>query len=637
VTERSAAARAVPEGLRAFLATETGSTSVLLAATLAGLLWANSPWGGSYEAFWHTDFAVRLGDHGFSLDLKHWVNDGLMALFFFVVGLEISREVKVGQLRDRRLIAVPFCAALGGMIVPALIFFAVNAGGPGAGGWGIPMASDTAFVLGLLAIIGTRCPEPLRAFLLTLAVVDDIGAILVIAVFYTENLSVTALLIAVALTGLIVAARWLRLWRAPAYVVLGIGVWAAMLESGIHPTLAGILLGALVTVYAPSDHKLLRAGEAVQALSRDPSPELAREATRSVQATVSINERLQLLLHPWTGYVIVPIFALANAGVRLDGETLRRAATSPVTIGIVVALVAGKFIGVSLGTWIPLRFNWGDLPGGLVWGQLLGGAAVSGIGFTVSLFITDLAFAGDPGLQSDAKIGIMTGSLLAALLGWVVFRLAWDRGAVCAPPGLEPRDERDVEPEPLPPVTGRDHVLGPATAAVTLVEYGDFECPYCGKTEKVLAELRRQYGDRLRLVFRHFPLREIHPHAVAAALVSEAAADHGLFWEAHDLLFRHQLALTDADLSRYGEELGFDPWADVEPHRARINSDREEGERSGVMGTPTFFVNGEIYEGDHDLASFQTAIDAALAGAPAPGDEAGMGDQCRIRTGRNDT
>lgn len=608
----------MPEGLRAFLATESGSTSVLLAATVAGLVWANLPFGDSYDTFWRTVLAVRLGDGGFSLDLKHWVNDGLMTLFFFVVGLEISREIRVGQLRDRRVVAVPFVAALGGMVLPAAIYALVNAGGPGGAGWGVPMASDTAFVLGLLAVIGTRCPEPLRAFLLTLAVVDDVGAILVVAVFYTDDLSVPALLLALALFAAIAASRWLRLWRPPAYVLLGLAVWGAVLESGIHPTLAGIVLGATVVVYAPRDAQFLRAGELVQALSREPSPELAREATRSVQQTVSINERLQLRLHPWTSYVIVPIFALANAGVVLDGRTLREAATSRVTLGIVLGLLAGKFAGIALGTWLPLRLNWGVLPGNLVWGQLLGGAAVSGIGFTVSLFITDLAFADDPGLQSQAKIGIICGSLLAAGLGWLVFRLAWDRGAACAPPAAEPVPE--AERAPLPPPSPDDHAIGPPDAAITLVEYGDFECPYCGRAYWVLDDLLERYGGSVRFVFRHFPLREVHPHAVPAAVVSEAASDHGLFWEMYGTLFGNQLALTDADLTRYAASLGFNPWEDLERHRARVNADREGGERAGVGATPTFFINGNLYEGPYDLESFAAAIDAALDDATTEGD-----------------
>ncbi|WP_067483395.1 Na+/H+ antiporter NhaA [Actinomadura hibisca] len=629
MTERSHAPRVVPEGLRAFLATETGSTSVLLVATLAGLVWANSPWGDTYDTFWHTTLAVEFGARSFDLDLEHWVNDGLMALFFFVVGLEIWREIKVGQLRDRRLVAVPLVAALGGMALPALIYYVINAGGPGASGWGIPMASDTAFVLGLLAVLGARCPAPLRVFLLTLAVADDVGAILVVAVFYTEKLNWTALLIALLLIALIVAMRWIRLWRGPAYVVLGFGLWVATVESGIHPTLAGLLLGITVAVYAPKDRQLLEAGEAVQALTRDPTPEQAREVQRSVQQAVSVNDRLQLLLHPWTSYVIVPVFAVANAGVQLDGATLRAAASSPVTHGVVLGLVVGKFVGITAGTWLPLRLKWGELPGNLQWGQVLGGAATSGIGFTVSLFITGLAFRDDPALQSQAKIGILTGSTVSALLGWLIFRLAWNKGGACAPPDAE---RSDSPPEPMPPITAADHTRGPADAPVTLVEYGDYECPYCGQAEEILHELRSRYGDRLRVVFRHFPLREIHPHAFPAALVAEDAADAGKFWEMHEVLFANQLALTDADLTRYAEEMGVRPWGDVPGHLARVDGVRDGGARAGVEGTPTFFVNGVLHEGSYDVESLGEAVEAALRAAPEPhpGND-GFSGQCEIR------
>lgn len=611
------AVRALPPGLRAFLATEVGSTSVLLAATAAGLLWRNGPFGDSYDGFWHTPLAISVGNAEFSLTLLDWVNEGLMTLFFFVIGLEISREVVVGQLRHRRIVAVPVSAAIGGMAVPALIYTAVNAGGPGSAGWGIPMASDTAFVLGLLTVVGARCAEPLRAFLLTLAVADDIGAILVVAVFYTRGFSAWLLLVVVALFALVVLARRVRLGRAPVYVLLGVGMWYAALRSGVHPTLVGIALGVLVNVYAPSEYQILQAGELVHALGRDPSPELAREASRSVRQVVSVNERLQLLLHPWTSYLIVPLFALANAGVRLDPAGLRAAATSPISIGIVLALVVGKFVGISVGSWVPLRLNIGDLPGNLVWGQLFGGAAVAGVGFTVSLFITLLAFD-DPAMQSQAKIGIIAGSLLAAGLGWLIFRLAWDRGAVCAPPS-GPDEPPPYDGPLIDEVTPSDHVLGPADAPVTLVEYGDYECPYCGKAHRVVKELLELYGDRLRFAFRHFPLREIHPHAMAAAVVAEAAADAGRFWEMHDLLFANQRALTDLDLEAYAAELGVDPWANVAEHRDRVQASVDSGVRNGVQGTPTFFINETRYEGEHIVAAMSEAINAALIAARSTG------------------
>ncbi|MGN9788313.1 Na+/H+ antiporter NhaA [Nonomuraea sp. ZG12] len=593
--------------LRAFFKNEASSTTALLAATVLAMLWANSPWGETYEAFWHTSMGLSFGDATFSLDLRHWVNDGLMTLFFFVIGLEVSYEVRMGQLRDRRLIAVPAIAALGGLIVPAAIYLAFNAGGPGAVGWGVPIATDTAFVLGLLAVVGARCPEPLRAFLLTLAIVDDILAIMVVAIFYTESLSIPALLTAVALLAAIMTLRWLKIWRAPAYIVLGFGLWLATLESGVHPTLVGIALGVLVFVYAPSDHKLLRAGEAVQEFTSSPSPRAAAQATRLVRMAVSVNERLQMRLHPWTAFVIVPVFALANAGIRLDAETLRNAATSPIAIGVALGLLVGKLIGITIGTWLPLRLNWGVLPGNLVWGQLLGGAAVSGIGFTVALFIVDLAFE-DPRLHSEAKIGILAGSLLAALLGWIVFKLAWDRGGVCAPPEAEPEEELPVLlSEPVGP---DDHVRGPKNPAVTIVEYGDFECPYCGRLHPILESLRDRHKD-LRIVFRHFPLRTLHPRAVPAAMAAQAAADAGRFWEMHDMLFDNQRFLTDEDLNRYAAQLDVDPWSDIRLHTARVGRDEASGRASGVRGTPTLFINGVRYQGGLDLESISKAVDRA--------------------------
>ncbi|MFG2077504.1 Na+/H+ antiporter NhaA [Nonomuraea maritima] len=591
--------------LRAFLRTEAGSTSVLFAATVLALVWANSPWSHTYEAFWHTPMGISFGDAAFSLDLRHWVNDGLMTVFFFLIGLEVSYEIRLGQLRDRRLVAVPAVAAFGGMLVPAGIYLILNAGGPGAGGWGVPIATDTAFVLGVLAVAGARCPDPLRAFLLTLAIVDDVLAIFIIAVFYTEQLSVPALLIAALLLAAIVTLRWLRIWRAPAYIVLGFSLWVATLQSGIHPTLVGIALGILVFVYAPTDHKLLLAGEAVQVFTSTPSARAAREATRRVQRAVSVNERLQLRLHPWSSYVIVPVFALANAGVRLDGEALRAAATSPVAIGVTLGLLLGKFVGISLGTWLPLRLRWGILPGNLVWGQLLGGAAVSGIGFTVALFIVDLAFE-DPVLHDQAKIGILAGSLLSAALGWLIFKLAWDRGGVCAPPEAEPSEELPVTLSV--PVGPGDHVRGPADARVTIVEYADFECPYCGRIHPVLEEVLRKNPD-VRLVFRHFPLRTLHPRAAPAAIVAEAAADEGRFWEMHDILYDNQRFLTDADLEHYAAELAVDAWGNVSRHVARIGLDETSGRDSGVRGTPTLFLNGRRYEGSLDLDSITRAVE----------------------------
>ncbi len=419
--------------LRRFLATEVGSGLLLVVATVVALVWANSPFGDSYERLWATEAGIRVGGFELVMDLRHWVDDGLMALFFLVVGLEVTREVTVGELRDRRTIGVPVLAALGGMILPALIFVAINAGGAGVRGWGIAMATDIAFVLGALALLGPRCPDQLRLFLLTVAIVDDIGAILVIAVFYSEDIALGPLLVATVLVGALLALRYLRIWRSPAYIAVGLALWLAVHESGVHATIAGVLFGLLIATRAPAPST--EVDMYARALAEDPAtPEQARLTRLAATATISPNERIQYALHPWTSRLIVPVFALANAGVRLDGDTLRQAATSPVTIGIVVALVVGKSVGITGSTLLALRLRVGVLAGDIRRGQLVGGATLAGIGFTVALFIADLAFD-DPALREQAVVGVLAGSLLAAGLGATVFRFLGDRGGVCAPPG----------------------------------------------------------------------------------------------------------------------------------------------------------------------------------------------------------
>jgi NhaA family Na+:H+ antiporter len=323
-------------------------------------------------------------------------------------------------------------AAVGGMLLPALIYLGWNAGGAGGDGWGIAMATDIAFVLGALALVGPRCPDQLRLFLLTVAIVDDIGAILVIAIFYSDDLSVPPLLVAVALVGALVALRWIRVWRSPAYVAVGLGLWLAVYESGVHATIAGVLIGLLVATRPPALAEEL--DPYARALTEDTTAEHARLAGLAAASTVSPNERIQHALHPWTSFLIVPIFAFANAGIRLDGETLRTAATSPITLGIITALVFGKTIGVAGSTLLALRLRLGVLPGEIMRGQLFGGATLAGIGFTVALFIADLAFS-DAALRDQAVVGILAGSALAAVLGMLVFRFLGDRGGVCAPPG----------------------------------------------------------------------------------------------------------------------------------------------------------------------------------------------------------
>jgi Na+:H+ antiporter, NhaA family len=430
--------------LRRFIANEAGSAAVLLIATVAALIWANSPWSDGYSRFWDTPIQVDVGSHGMSLDLRHIVNDAAMAVFFLVLGLEIGRETKAGELRDRRSVTVPACGAIGGMLLPIAIFLAINHASPAAHGWGIVMSSDTAFVLGVLALFGPRCPDQLRLFLLALAVVDDLGAITVMAVFYTEQVKVGPLVIAVLLVGCFFGLRWLGVWRLTPYVILSLALWSATYASGVHPTLAGVLAGLLIPASDPAKIRVRELAVFGRALIENPSADGVRLANLAASATVSANERLQTWLHPWSAYFVIPAFGLANAGVSLSAENLRTAAQSPVTIGIALALVVGNAVGITAASTIALRTGIGVLPGRVRYSHLFGGAVLAGIGFTISLFITDLAFE-DQALRDQAKIGILAGSLIAALIGAWVLRVMGERTSLCSPAG-------DSAPASLPPL-----------------------------------------------------------------------------------------------------------------------------------------------------------------------------------------
>ncbi|MFI5613277.1 Na+/H+ antiporter NhaA [Amycolatopsis sp. NPDC051903] len=420
----------VSAGFRRFLATEAGSAVLLLAATVAALVWANVA-GVNYDAFWGTHAGVEVGTAHFSLNLRDWVNDVAMVVFFAVVGLEISREVSVGELHDVRSIVVPACGALGGLALPAIIYFLFNSSGAAAVGWGIPMSSDTAFLIGVLALFGPRCPDQLRLFLLTLAIGDDIGAITVMAVFYTHHVSVPALVVAAVLILALLGLRWLGVWRLTPYLVVGVGLWAAVDASGVHPTLAGVLIGLIVPAGAVDGHTRERLRLYGRAVIERADAVRVRLATTAMKATLSANERLQAILHPISAYVIIPVFGLANAGVQLDSTTLRTAASSTVTLGVAVGLIVGNTVGISLGAGIALRTGLGNLPGRVRYGHLIGGAILAGIGFTIALFITGLAFT-DPGLQQQAKVGVLAGSLFAAVLGSVVLRVLGERLPLCS-------------------------------------------------------------------------------------------------------------------------------------------------------------------------------------------------------------
>jgi Na+/H+ antiporter NhaA len=438
---RTAWARNVAAPVRDFLSTETGGAVVLLAATLAALIWANSPWSDSYDSVWHTELSIRLGDSGITMDLREWVNQGLMTFFFLVVGLEAKRELGQGQLRERPRLAALTLMALGGMGTAVAIYLAFNAGGSGADGWGAAMSTDTAFALGVLALVargGTR----LRVRVLTVAVVDDLVALVVIATAYTEHLSFKPLMVAVALFAGLLALRWAPLtWRTAAAVILGFGVWVALHESGIDPVVAGLAVGLVTSAYPPARTDLEQVTELTRSFREQPTPALARSAQLGVAWSISLNDRLQYRLHPWTSFVIVPLFALANAGVHIDAGLLGDAVTSPITLGIVVGYVVGKPVGILITAWISSRTLLRGLRLGISWPVITGGGVVAGVGFTVSLLISNIAFEGRD--LEEAKIGVLAAALLASVGAWAAFRvIAHLPAPVRARPGQRDRGRR---------------------------------------------------------------------------------------------------------------------------------------------------------------------------------------------------
>jgi Na+/H+ antiporter NhaA len=611
----SAWSRNLGTPLRDFLRTETSGAGILLAAAVAALVWANVD-AGSYERVWRTRLAIELGGGTLALDLRGWVNSGLMTLFFLVVGLEARREFDLGELRDRRRFMLPLAAGLGGMGVAIAIYLAFNAGHASRQGWGAAMSTDTAFALGLLALVGPRFPGRLRAFLLTVMVVDDLAALAVITTVYSGSVTAGPLMAAAALFGVVLAVRALGVHNGVVYLALGVAIWVCLFKSGVEPVVVGLAMGLLTYAYPAGRSDLERATERFRQFREQPTPELARSARLGLRAAVSPNARLQQLYHPWTSYVIVPLFALANAGIALDGTFLRHAAHSPVTLGIMVGYVAGKPAGIIGTAWLISRVTRGRLRPPVGWAAVAGGGTIAGIGFTVSLLVSTLAFHGRQ--LAEAKAGVLGAAVGAALVTWLVFR-----GAAALPTPMrlrvllgtaEPIVDLYVEVDPR-----RDHIRGPDDAPVTIVEYGDFECPYCGRAESVLRELLRDFGD-VRYVWRHLPLTDVHPNAQLAAEAAEAAAEQGAFWEMHDRLLEHQDALAPDELVRHAGAIGLDSErfeGDLAAHAgaARVADDVDSADLSGVSGTPTFFVNGRRHYGAYDIATLSRAVKAAGARA----------------------
>ncbi|MFZ0388454.1 MAG: Na+/H+ antiporter NhaA [Solirubrobacteraceae bacterium] len=609
---RTAWARNLEAPLRDFLRTETGSAAFLLAGAVCALIWANI--GTSYERVWTTSLSVLVGGAGVSLDLRHWVNSGLMTLFFFVVGLEARREFDLGDLRDRRRLLLPVVAGIGGMIVPVLIFLAIAGSHAPTGAWGTAMSTDTAFALGMLALVGRRFPNSLRAFMLTVSVVDDLVALIVIAVAFTTSLHVVAFAAGLGAFALMFVARSRGIHNGGVYLPLGLVAWVAVLKSGIDPVVVGLAMGLLTLAFPAARADLEQATDLFRLFREQPTSELQQTASAGLRVTISPNERWTQMFHPFTSYVVVPLFALANAGFAINGSFLVHAYGSAITLGILIAYLVGKPIGIAGAAMIVTRLSRGRLRLPVGWASVLGGGAIAGIAFTVSLLIASLAFKGQE--LSEAKLGVLTTLVGAPVVTCIVQEFARRLPKQIRLNALVGSADAIVDLA-VPVDPERDHIRGPMDADVTLVEYGDLECPYCGQAEPVIRELLSEVGS-LRYVWRHLPLSDVHPQAQLAAEATEAAALQGRFWEMHDRLITHQDELKVRQIVAHAEELGLD----MEQFRTalhkrkgagRIAEDVESADLSGVSGTPSFFINGHRHQGAYDIETLTKAVKLARA------------------------
>jgi Na+/H+ antiporter NhaA len=582
----------------------------LLAAVVVALVWAGVDPSG-YADVWHTRLAIEIGAHGIAMPLAEWINSGLMTLFFFVVGLEARREFDMGELRERTRVIAPVLAGVGGMIGAVALYLLVAGGDPAARGWGVAMSTDTAFALGTLALVGPRFPERLRSFLLAVVVIDDIVALVVIATVYTERLAVVPLVVAIGLFAVIIAAARLRLSYGWMSFVLAVAAWVSLSRSGVDPLVIGLAMGLYAFAAPAARTDLERASDLFRVFREQPTPQLARAAAMGLRAAVSPNERMREGFHRWTSFVIVPLFALSNAGIPISGEFLASAFASPVTRAIVIGYVVGKPAGVLVMCWLVTRLSGGRLRPAVGWLAIGGGGTLAGIGFTVSLLVATRAFTGEQ--LEHAKVGILAAALLSATTSAAVFAVARRLpGRLRARLLLGTRDTVTDLAVPVDP--DRDHIRGPREAAVTLVEYGDFECPYCGQAEPIVRRLLEDV--ELRYVWRHLPLSDVHPHAQLAALATEAAGRQGAFWEMHDQLLAHQGDLRADDLVGYAAEIGLDTGRfrndlDDRVGADHIAEDLDGAELSGAAGTPSFFINGSRHHGAYDLDTLSRQIHLA--------------------------
>lgn len=421
--------------IQEFLHQQASGGILLIIATVIALVWANSPFSESYHHLWHTYVKIDVGGVGLNYSLHHWINDGLMVIFFFVVGLEIKRELLVGELSSVKKAALPIAAALGGMIFPAIIYTVFNLGSESASGWGIPMATDIAFVVGILALLGNRVPLALKIFILALAIVDDLGAVLVIAIFYTSNISLTSLMIAGGLIVLLIAMNRLGVRNLLVYTFVGIALWLAFLKSGVHATVAGVLLAFTIPVssrintmkFKKETESLIKefdnAGEhGEDVLTNSERLSIVDQIENNCEKILTPLQRFEHGLHPWVSFFIMPVFALANAGVTI-GSGLSSALTHPVSIGIILGLFLGKQIGIFGFSYLAVKLKLASEPEGVSWKKIYAASVLAGIGFTMSLFIANLAF-NSPELLNISKVGILAGSLLSGIVGFIILKSA---------------------------------------------------------------------------------------------------------------------------------------------------------------------------------------------------------------------
>ncbi|MFE9357594.1 Na+/H+ antiporter NhaA [Streptomyces olivaceoviridis] len=596
---------------REFTRSETGGTASLTVAVLTALIWSNTSLV-TYEATWSARLSVTVGPYALGLTLREWINSGLMALFFFLVGLDARRELDMGELRDRRWVLLCAIGGIGSMAAPALIYLSFNAGLPSAHGWGVAMSTDTAFALAVLSLVGSRLPASLRAFMLSISVMDDVVALVVIAVFYGQGFRVLPFLVASGAAAVIVCMRLANFRSGVVCCAVSLVMWCALLKAGVDPVVTGLTVGLLVITAPAGRDDLERATGLVRNFREQPTAELQQTAVRGLVAAISQNDHLQGKFTPWVNCAIVPLFAVANSGVPLGPATVAAAFTSPITWGIVCGYLVGKVIGVVGSLSLVTALSGGRLRPNVGWGAATVGGAVSGAAFTVSLLIASKTFTGsDLAYARTAILSTVVGAMVSGRITTGVIQLMAPRRRARALLGRA-RPLTDL----VTPVDAiRDRIRGPVDAQITVVEYGDFECPHCGRAEPALRDMLAG-GDDVRYVWRHLPLPDVHPHAQQAAEAAEAAGDQGSFWEMHDLLLRHQDHLAAADLVGYAEQLGLDVERFRQHMRARrglrrIEEDVSSAELSGAVGTPTFFINGRRHYGSFDSDALTSAVQLA--------------------------